>query len=134
MFACLRESGVYAFYLPAQLAANIPSEYGAVRKTESGQGYLLRFHSAGRHYQYGRRGTDTVLTLAAVHTLNVPVDLPTALLAERGGLAVCLQRLHGVAGGSLLLIAGVQHVWHPERYRDAGSSGRLYYRRIAGFV
>ncbi len=47
--------------------------------------------------------TITVLTLAAVHTLNIPVDLPTALLLSVVRFAVRLRR-SGVAGGSLLLI------------------------------
>lgn len=46
--------------------------------------------------------TITVLTLAAVHTLNIPVDLPTALLLSVvASLCACGT---GVAGGSLLLI------------------------------
>ncbi|QUJ01464.1 cation:dicarboxylase symporter family transporter [Salmonella enterica subsp. enterica] len=49
VFACLRESGVYAFSTRSS-AANIPVNM-ALCETESGQGYLLRFHSAGRHYQ-----------------------------------------------------------------------------------
>lgn len=47
--------------------------------------------------------TITVLTLAAVHTLNVPVDLPTALLLSVVA-SLCACGASGVAGGSLLLI------------------------------
>ncbi len=47
--------------------------------------------------------TITVLTLAAVHTLGIPVDLPTALLLSVVA-AVCACGASGVAGGSLLLI------------------------------
>jgi serine/threonine transporter len=47
--------------------------------------------------------TVTVLTLAAVHTLDIPVDLPTALLLSVVA-AVCACGASGVAGGSLLLI------------------------------
>ena len=45
----------------------------------------------------------TVLTLAAVHTLNIPVDLPTALLLSVVA-SLCACGASGVAGGSLLLI------------------------------
>ena len=47
--------------------------------------------------------TITVLTLAAVHTLGIPVDLPTAVLLSVVA-AVCACGASGVAGGSLLLI------------------------------
>ena len=47
--------------------------------------------------------TITVLTLAAVHTLNIPVDLPTALLLSVVA-SLCACGASGVAGGSLLLI------------------------------
>ncbi len=47
--------------------------------------------------------TITVLTLAAVHTLGIPVDLPTALLLSVVA-SLCACGASGVAGGSLLLI------------------------------
>lgn len=47
--------------------------------------------------------TITVLTLAAVHTLGITVDLPTALLLSVVA-AICACGASGVAGGSLLLI------------------------------
>ncbi|MEM9209427.1 MAG: cation:dicarboxylase symporter family transporter, partial [Pseudomonadota bacterium] len=47
--------------------------------------------------------TITTLTLAAVHTLGISVDLPTALLLSViAALSAC--GASGVAGGSLLLI------------------------------
>ena len=47
--------------------------------------------------------TITVLTMAAVHTLGIPVDLPTALLLSvLASISAC--GASGVAGGSLLLI------------------------------
>ena len=45
----------------------------------------------------------TVLTLAAVHTLNIPVDLPTALLLSVVA-SLCACGASGVPGGSLMLI------------------------------
>ena len=47
--------------------------------------------------------TITVLTLAAVNTLGIPVDLPTALLLSVVA-SLCACGASGVAGGSLLLI------------------------------
>src|SRR3546814_16624139 len=47
--------------------------------------------------------TITVLTLAAVNTLGIDVDLPTALLLSVVA-AICACGASGVAGGSLLLI------------------------------
>ena len=47
--------------------------------------------------------TISVLTLAAVHTLGIAVDLPSALLLCVVS-AVCACGASGVAGGSLLLI------------------------------
>ncbi|MGE9716797.1 cation:dicarboxylate symporter family transporter, partial [Escherichia coli] len=47
--------------------------------------------------------TITILTLAAVNTLGMPVDIPTALLLSLVA-AICACGASGVAGGSLLLI------------------------------
>ncbi|MXS46917.1 cation:dicarboxylase symporter family transporter, partial [Escherichia coli] len=47
--------------------------------------------------------TITVLTLAAVNTLGIPVDLPTALLLSVVA-SLCACGASGVAGGALLLI------------------------------
>lgn len=47
--------------------------------------------------------TITVLTLAAVHTLNIPVDFPTAIMLSLVA-SLCACGASGVAGGSLLLI------------------------------
>jgi len=51
----------------------------------------------------GAAVTISVLTLAAVHTLGIPVDLPTAvILSVLSAVSAC--GASGVAGGSLLLI------------------------------
>ena len=47
--------------------------------------------------------TITVLTLAAVHTLGIAVDIPTAIPVSVVA-AICACGASGVAGGSLLLI------------------------------
>jgi serine/threonine transporter len=51
----------------------------------------------------GAAVTITVLTLAAVNTLGISVDLPTAFLLSIVA-TVCACGASGVAGGSLLLI------------------------------
>ena len=51
----------------------------------------------------GAAVTISVLTLAAVHTLRISVDLPTAIILSVLS-AVCACGASGVAGGSLLLI------------------------------
>lgn len=54
--------------------------------------------------------TITVLTLAAVHTMGIEVDLMTALLLSVVA-AVSACGASGVAGGSLLLIPLAWFVW-----------------------
>jgi hypothetical protein len=76
--------------------------------------------------------TITVLTLAAVNTLGIPVDLPTALLLSVVA-SLCACGASGVAGGSLLLIPLACNMFGIE-YRHAGSCRGLYYRRIAGLL
>ncbi|HYK73614.1 MAG TPA: cation:dicarboxylase symporter family transporter, partial [Pseudoneobacillus sp.] len=51
----------------------------------------------------GAAVTISVLTLAAVHTLGIQVDIPTAILLSLVA-AICACGASGVAGGSLLLI------------------------------
>lgn len=51
----------------------------------------------------GASVTISVLTLAAVHTLGIPVDIPTAVILSVLS-AVSAAGASGVAGGSLLLI------------------------------
>lgn len=135
VFACLRESGVYAFFTRSS-AANIPVNMALCEKLNLDRDtYLLRFHSAGRHHQYGRRGNYHYGSdVGGSPYVRRPGGSAYSAAAERGGLAVCLRRLRRGRRFIAADPAGVQHVWHPERYRDAGSSGRLYYRRIAGFV
>lgn len=133
VFACLRESGVYAFFTRSS-AANIPVNMALCEKLNLDRDtYSVSIPLGATINMAGAAITITVLTLAAVHTLGVPVDLPTALLLSVVA-SLCLRRLRRGRRFIAADPAGVQHVWHPERYRDAGSSGRLYYRRIAGFV
>ena len=103
VFTCLRESGITAFFTRSS-AANIPvnlqlcERLGLHKDT-----YAVSIPLGATINMAGAAITITVLTLAAVHTLGSPVDLPSALLLSLLA-AVCACGASGVAGGSLLLI------------------------------
>ncbi|WP_154943432.1 serine/threonine transporter SstT [Klebsiella grimontii] len=100
---CLRESGVYAFFTRSS-AANIPVNMALSEKLNLDRDtYSVSIPLGATINMAGAAITITVLTLAAVHTLNVPVDLPTALLLSVVA-SLCACAASGVAGGSLLLI------------------------------
>ncbi|CEB47806.1 TPA: serine/threonine transporter SstT [Salmonella enterica subsp. enterica serovar Typhi] len=103
VFACLRESGVYAFFTRSS-AANIPVNMALCEKLNLDRDtYSVSIPLGATINMAGAAITITVLTLAAVHTLGVPVDLPTALLLSVVA-SLCACGASGVAGGSLLLI------------------------------
>lgn len=105
VFACLRESGVYAFFTRSS-AANIPVNMALCEKLNLDRDTYSVSIPLGATININMAGaaiTITVLTLAAVHTLGVPVDLPTALLLSVVA-SLCACGASGVAGGSLLLI------------------------------
>ncbi len=103
VFACLRESGVTAFFTRSS-AANIPVNMEMCKKMNLNEDtYSVSIPLGATINMAGAAITITVLTLAAVHTLGIPVDLPTALLLSVVA-AVCACGASGVAGGSLLLI------------------------------
>ncbi|MDH2371153.1 serine/threonine transporter SstT [Providencia rettgeri] len=103
VFACLRESGVTAFFTRSS-AANIPVNMGMCRRMNLHEDtYSVSIPLGATINMAGAAVTITVLTLAAVHTLGIPVDIPTALLLSVVA-AVCACGASGVAGGSLLLI------------------------------
>ena len=100
---CLRESGVYAFFTRSS-AANIPVNMALCEKLNLDRDtYSVSIPLGATINMAGAAITITVLTLAAVHTLGVPVDLPTALLLSVVA-SLCACGASGVAGGSLLLI------------------------------
>ncbi|MDG1645480.1 serine/threonine transporter SstT [Klebsiella huaxiensis] len=100
---CLRESGVYAFFTRSS-AANIPVNMALSEKLNLDRDtYSVSIPLGATINMAGAAITITVLTLAAVHTLGVPVDLPTALLLSVVA-SLCACGASGVAGGSLLLI------------------------------
>ncbi|MBB3167671.1 serine/threonine transporter SstT [Simiduia aestuariiviva] len=103
VFTCLRESGVTAFFTRSS-AANIPVNMALCEKLKLDEDtYAVSIPLGATINMAGAAITITVLTLAAVHTLGIQVDLPTALLLSViASLSAC--GASGVAGGSLLLI------------------------------
>lgn len=100
---CLRESGVTAFFTRSS-AANIPVNMQLCEKLELDEDtYSVSIPLGATINMGGAAITITIMTLAAVHTLGIQVDLPTALLLSVIA-AVSACGASGVAGGSLLLI------------------------------
>jgi serine/threonine transporter len=100
---CIKESGVTAFFTRSS-AANIPvnmklcESLGLNKDT-----YSVSIPLGATINMAGAAVTISVLTLAAVHTLGIQVDIPTAfILSVLSTIAAC--GASGVAGGSLLLI------------------------------
>ncbi|WP_147695404.1 serine/threonine transporter SstT [Vogesella mureinivorans] len=103
VFTCLRESGVTAFFTRSS-AANIPVNMTLCKKLGLNEDtYAVSIPLGATINMAGAAITISVLSLAAVHTLGIHVDLPTALLLSvLSTVAAC--GASGVAGGSLLLI------------------------------
>ncbi|MEN1928363.1 serine/threonine transporter SstT [Luteimonas sp. MJ250] len=100
---CLRESGLTAFFTRSS-AANIPINLELCRKLGLHRETCSVAVPLGATVNMaGAAITISVLSLAAVHTLGIPVDLPTALLLSMvAATGAC--GASGVPGGSLLLI------------------------------
>ena len=103
VLTCLRESGITAFFTRSS-AANIPVNMGLCRKLGLHQPtYSVAIPLGATINMAGAAVTISVLSLAAVHTLGIPMDLPTALLLSvLAAVGAC--GASGVPGGSLLLI------------------------------
>jgi serine/threonine transporter len=100
---CLRESGVTAFFTRSS-AANIPVNMALCEKLNLDEDtYSVSIPLGATINMAGAAITITVLTLAAVHTVGIEIDLFTALLLSVVA-AVSACGASGVAGGSLLLI------------------------------
>jgi len=100
---CLRESGITAFFTRSS-AANIPVNLELSKRLGLHEDtYSVSIPLGATINMAGAAITITVLTLAAVHTLGISVDLPTAVLLSLVA-AICACGASGVAGGSLLLI------------------------------
>ena len=99
VFKCLKDSGLTAFFTRSS-AANIPvnmelcEELGLDKDT-----YSVSIPLGATINMGGAAITISVLTLAAVHTMGIEVDLGISSSILSGFL-----RASGVAGGSLLLI------------------------------
>ena len=103
VFTCLRESGVTAFFTRSS-AANIPINLALARRLNLNEDtYSIAIPLGATINMAGAAITISVLSLAAVHTLGIAVEVPTALLLCVVA-AVCACGASGVAGGSLLLI------------------------------
>lgn len=103
VFTCLRESGVTAFFTRSS-AANIPVNMALSKRLRLNEDiYSVSIPLGATINMGGAAITITVLTLAAANSLNITVDMGTALLLSVvAAVAAC--GASGVAGGSLLLI------------------------------
>ncbi|WP_291476081.1 serine/threonine transporter SstT [Acidovorax sp.] len=103
VFTCLRESGMTAFFTRSS-AANIPINLALAKRLGLNEDtYSIAIPLGATINMAGAAITISVLSLAAVHTLGIAVEVPTALLLCVVA-AVCACGASGVAGGSLLLI------------------------------
>ncbi|CAH0170136.1 serine/threonine transporter SstT [Pseudomonas mediterranea] len=103
VFTCLRESGITAFFTRSS-AANIPVNLELSKRLGLHEDtYSVSIPLGATINMAGAAITITVLALAAVHTLGIVVDVPTAVLLSVVA-AICACGASGVAGGSLLLI------------------------------
>ena len=103
VLTCIKESGITAFFTRSS-AANIPVNLNLCKKLNLNEDtYSISISLGATINMAGAAVTITVLTLATVHTLGIPVDIGTALLLRViASIAAC--GVSGVAGGSLLLI------------------------------
>jgi len=103
VFTCLRESGITAFFTRSS-AANIPVNMALCEKLDLDEDtYSVSIPLGATINMAGAAITISVMTLAAVNTLGISIDLGTALLlCFIASVSACGSS--GVAGGSLLLI------------------------------
>jgi serine/threonine transporter len=100
---CIKESGITAFFTRSS-AANIPVNMKLCEKLGLDKDtYSVSIPLGATINMAGAAVTISVLTLSAVHTLGIEVDIPTAIILSVLS-AVCACGASGVAGGSLLLI------------------------------
>ncbi|MDO4682407.1 MAG: serine/threonine transporter SstT [Lautropia sp.] len=103
VFTCLRESGVTAFFTRSS-AANIPVNMALARKLGLNEEvYSMSIPLGATINMSGAAITITILTMAAVNTLGLPVDFSTALLLSVVA-ALGAAGTSGVGSGSLLLV------------------------------
>ncbi|MED1605326.1 serine/threonine transporter SstT [Cytobacillus kochii] len=103
VFKVLRESGITAFFTRSS-AANIPVNLTLCKKLGLDEDtYSVSVPLGATINMAGAAVTISVLTLATAHTLNISVDLWTAIILMVVA-AISAAGASGVAGGSLLLI------------------------------
>jgi serine/threonine transporter len=103
VLTCLKESGITAFFTRSS-AANIPINLRLCEKLGlNSDTYSVAIPLGATINMAGAAVTISVLTLAAVHTLGIQVDIAMALLLSLVS-AISAAGASGVAGGSLLLI------------------------------
>lgn len=126
VFTCLRESAITAFFTRSS-AANIPVNMRLCDRLGLHEDtYSISIPLGATINMAGAAITITVLTLAAVHTLAIRVDIPTALLLSVVA-SIAAAGVSGVAGGSLLLV--------PLACSLFGISGELSMQVVAvGFI
>ncbi len=100
---CLKDSGITAFFTRSS-AANIPVNMELCRKLGLDKdNYSVSIPLGATINMAGAAVTIAVMTMAAANTLDIAVDLPTAvILCVLAAVSAC--GASGVAGGSLLLI------------------------------
>ncbi|RDY23150.1 serine/threonine transporter SstT [Romboutsia maritimum] len=103
VFKCLKDSGITAFFTRSS-AANIPVNMKLCEELELDKDtYSVSIPLGATINMAGAAITISVLTLAAVHTLGIKVDVGMAIiLSILSAISAC--GASGVAGGSLLLI------------------------------
>lgn len=103
VFKCLKDSGITAFFTRSS-AANIPVNMSLAEKLGLDKDtYSVSIPLGATINMAGAAVTISVLSLAAVNTLGITVDIPTAIiLSVLSAVSAC--GASGVAGGSLLLI------------------------------
>lgn len=103
IFTCLRESGITAFFTRSS-AANIPVNMALCEKLGLDEDtYSMSIPLGATINMAGAAITISVMTMAAVNTLGIDIDISTALLlCVIASVSACGSS--GVAGGSLLLI------------------------------
>lgn len=100
---CLKDSGITAFFTRSS-AANIPVNIKICEELNLDKDtYTVSIPLGATINMAGAAVTISVMTLAAVNTLGITVDIPTAIiLSVLSAVSAC--GASGVAGGSLLLI------------------------------
>lgn len=99
----LKDSGITAFFTRSS-AANIPVNIKLCEKLGLDKNtYAVSIPLGATVNMAGAAVTISVLTMAAAHTLNIPVDIPTAVILMVVA-TISAAGASGVTGGSLLLI------------------------------